>query len=143
MFRILAIALLLASPLVAQAQAPVDLLSRCLADNTSGKDRKAFARWMFFAMAAHPEIKQYTSATAAQATQEANKAMAATFTRLLTDSCAQEARTAPKEALEGAFRSFGELAMQELASDHDVKAALSAFEMYLDKNKLDQVLGGK
>ena len=43
-----------------------EALSRCLADNTSGRDRKDLARWVFFAMAAHPEIKQYTVPTVRQ-----------------------------------------------------------------------------
>ena len=32
--------------------------------NTSGKDRKDLARWIFLAMAAHPEMKQHASANA-------------------------------------------------------------------------------
>ncbi len=147
MVRILAVVLLLSTPLVARAQTPVDVLSRCLADNTSGKDRKTLARWMFLAMAAHPEIKQYASAAAVQAREETNEAMAAIFTRLLTESCAEETRAASKaggtRAVPESFRSLGALAMQEIMSDRDVKDAMGAFEKHLDHGKLNRVLEAK
>ena len=145
--RILALTLLLAAPLAARAQTPVDALSRCLTDNTSGKDRKTLARWMFLAMAAHPEIKQYASAAAAQATEETNEALAAIFTRLLTETCAEEAKAVTREggprATSGAFRSLGALAMQEIMADADVKAAMGSFEKHLDRAKIDRVLESK
>ena len=143
MYRILAITLLFASPLVIQAQTPTETLSGCFADNTSGKDRKAFARWIFLAIAAHPEIKQYTSATAAQAAEDANKTLAAIFTRLITDSCAKEVKATPEEARKEAFKTLGALAIQELASNPDVAEAMGAFSKYLDKNAINGVLEAK
>ena len=147
MVSLLVAVLLLVSPVVAQAEAPDELLSRCLADNTSGKDRKDLARWIFFAMAAHPEIKRYASATVLQATEETHKIIGATVTRLLTESCPHQTGAAYKEggtkALEVGFRTFGQLAMQELMSDRDVNATMGAFEKYIDRERLNQVLGGK
>lgn len=145
--RIFALTLLLAAPLVALAQTSADALSRCIADNTSGKDRKTLARWTFFAMAAHPEIKQYASATVARATEDTNDAMAAIFTRLLTESCAEQAKAVTKEggprAMSGAFRILGTLAMQEIMSDADVKAAMGSFDKHIDRAKIDRVLDSK
>jgi hypothetical protein len=147
MVRILVAILLFASPLAAQAEAPEDTLSSCLADNTSAKNRRDLARWLFFAMAAHPEIKQYVNAAALEASEEAHKNAAATFTRLVTESRAQQTQAAFKaggtKALEVPFRTLGQLAMQELMSNREVSASMSAFDKYIDRDKLNQVLGGK
>src|SRR5579863_8064334 len=70
----------------AQAQESVDALRTCVTDNTSGKDRKDLAKWVFFAMAAHPEIKPYAQANVSAAADESSQKMAALVTRLLTDS---------------------------------------------------------
>jgi len=146
MSRILTLILVLVVPVAAQAQSPAALLGRCLADNTSGKDRKTLARWVFLAMAAHPEIKQHVAASAARATEETNEAVAAVFTRLVTESCVEQTKSAAKEgggqALQGAFQTLGALAMQELMSDADVKATMGGFEKYLDRNKFNHILGG-
>lgn len=131
---------------LAQAQAPIESLSKCLADNTSGRDRKDLARWVFFAMAAHPEIKKYSSPDLAADSDEVDKTMAGTFTRLLADSCPAETQAAFKQggakAIEVAFQTLGRLAMKELMSDQDVIANMSKFEKLFDQNKLTKVLTG-
>ncbi|UCU95799.1 hypothetical protein [Hydrogenophaga taeniospiralis] len=148
---LLSLLLATAAPLT-QAQAPTDPiepiqeLSRCLADNTSGKDRKDLARWGFFAMAAHPEIKQYVSPDLVSASDEINKTLAATFTRLLVDSCPAQTHAAFKQggsnAIDVAFQSLGQLAMQELVSNQDVRANMTKFEKLLDLTKLQKVMAG-
>ncbi len=121
-----------------------DALSVCLADNTSGKDRKDLARWIFLAMSVHPEIRGLSSATVATRT-EADKTMAALVTRLLTVNC--EKQTKDVSALEGnagmftAFKSLGEVAMRELMSNPDVTASVGGYAKYLDQKKLESVLG--
>jgi hypothetical protein len=79
--------------------------------------------------------------------REPIKNAAATFTRLVTESCAQQTQAAFKaggtKALEVPFRTLGQLAMQELMSNRDVSASMSAFDKYIDKDKLNQVLSGK
>jgi hypothetical protein len=76
-----------------------------------------------------------------QATEEAHKNAAA------TESCAQQTQAAFKaggtKALEVPFRTLGQLAMQELMSNRDVSASMSAFDKYIEKDKLNQVLSGK
>jgi hypothetical protein len=139
----LILAVVLATPIVVHAEASADALARCLADNTSGKDRKDLARWMFLAMAAHPEIKQYAAAAAAQAAEQSDEALAALITRLLTESCVEETRAASKQggtAFPEAFKALGGLAMQEIMSNPDVKGAMGAFEKHLDRAKFDQAL---
>src|SRR5262245_1310891 len=78
----------------AQAEQSLNALKTCLADSTSGKDRKDLAKWIFLAMAAHPEMKQHANAGTATAADESSKTIAALVTRLLTDSCANEIKAA-------------------------------------------------
>jgi hypothetical protein len=140
-------ALALAMPVAAAANSPEQALSKCLAENTTGKERKQFAQWVFLAMAAHGEIKQFLAPSAIDATDEANKTLARTFMRLVTESCAKEARDAYQNggavAFQSSFAVLGELAMQELMGDRAVAESMSAFEKYLDAAKLNQALVGK
>jgi hypothetical protein len=142
MFRFaLALLFLCCGPVAAQTN--TQQLSQCLAETTSGKDRKDLARWVFFAMASHPEIKQFTTPSAAGAEAETNKTMADLFTRLLAESCMRQAQAAFKEggakAIEIAFQTLGQLAMQELMTNPDVNASMARFEKSLDQSKLSKV----
>lgn len=147
MFRTIALSILLLLPAAAFAQSPVQALASCLADSTSGKDRKDLARWVFLAMASHPEISKYASREAALVGDESNQATAALFTRLLAVDCPTQSQAAVREgggpALEGAFQTLGQLAMQELMSNAEVKGNMGAFEKYLDQAKLQSVLAPK
>ena len=148
MLRLFILALALSAPTLAQAQDPADVLKQCLADNTSGKDRKDLAKWVFFAMAAHPEIKQYADAKATAATDESSKTMAAITSRLLTDSCANQVRAVMKtgqgpQALHVAFEALGQLAMKELMADKTVQDTMGAFVRYLDQTRINEVMAGK
>src|SRR5579862_555193 len=92
----------------------VDALKTCVMDNTSGRDRKDLAKWVFFAMAAHPEIKQYADANARAGADESSQKMAALVTRLLTESCVNEVRAAMNtgqgsQTLRLAFETLGQL----------------------------------
>jgi len=97
-------------------------------------------------MAAHPEIKQYASPALGPASEETHKTMAATFTRLLADTCPTQTQAALKQggskAIEIAFQTLGQLAMQELMSNQDVNASMGKFEKFLDQTKLQKALGG-
>lgn len=131
-----------------EVQEPVAALTQCLADNTSGKDRKDLAKWIFLAMAAHPEMKQHASAVTTAAVDQSSRTMAALVVRLLTESCANEARAAVKsapasQALQIAFGGLGQLAMQELMADKSVQQSMSLFERYLDTKRLAEVLAVK
>jgi len=92
MRRIAVTCLLLALPSLLNAQEPAVRLSTCISDNTSGRDRKDLARWVFFAMASIPEFNPYLAPTATEALEEANRSTGALFTRLLTDSCAAQTK---------------------------------------------------
>ena len=147
MIRVLMLAVVIAMPTASQAQSSVQDLSRCLADNTTGRDRKDLAKWVFLAIASHPEIKKFTSDAAAAGAEEADRTTASLFTRLLSDSCLAQTQLAIKEggasSIQAAFQTLGQLAMQELVSERDVKAKMAAFEKYLDQNKINQALSPK
>ena len=121
-----------------------DALGACMADSTTGKERKTLARWIFLAMAAHPELRDLASSTE-QARDQTDAAVGGIVTKLLADSCAVQAREAIKlesgAGLESAFGVLGKLAMRELMSDDAVKASISGFEKYIDKQRLDASLG--
>jgi hypothetical protein len=140
----LAFALLCSLPAVAQSQG--DLFAKCLADSTTGKDRKDLARWIFVAMAAHPEIRDLASISP-EVSDKSSREMGALVTRLLTENCAKEAQTVARgegtQAMKKAFESLGRLAMLELTSNAEVAASVGGFERYLDKAKLTAVLEAK
>jgi hypothetical protein len=122
-----------------------DSLLTCLADNTTGRDRKELARWMFVAMAAHPEMHDLSSVTPATGDQ-ASQSVALLLTHLLSESCPQEVRAARRadgsQAMSAAFESLGRLAMQELVTSKEVRSALTGFEKFIDRKKLESALGG-
>ena len=141
MIRSAVIVVLLALVVVADAQPQSNSLTNCLADNTTGRDRKDLARWIFLSIAAHPEIKQYTSANVSTAVDQSARTMAALVTRLLAESCTKEIKAAGDlgKSLDLAFRNLGELAMQELMTEAAVKETMSLFGKYLDQERLDKL----
>lgn len=130
----------------ALAGSATDALSSCLADNTTGKDRKEMARWVFVGMASHPEIKTLSNVTQANR-DELDKIMATMVTRLMTESCLTQARSAMEEdgsaAFQVAFGVVGKLAMQELMSNPRVNASFSDFAKYIDQKKLNSAFSNK
>ena len=146
--RILAplfLGLALVLPQAAMASPASDALGNCLKDNTSGKDRKDLARWIFVSMSTHPEIRSMASITEAART-ETNKGMADLVTRLLTVNCAAQTRAAGQEgpnSMLASFKSLGEVAMMELTSNPAVAESISAYVQFVDKKKVEAVLGSK
>lgn len=134
-----------ALPLAAQAGPKADALGACLADSTTGKDRKDLAMWVFVAISVHPEIQPLATVTE-QSRDKADDAMAKLFTTLLTERCRTQAReVVQQEGAAGmgtAFHSLGALAMQELMSNPAVGAAIGGFERKLDQAKIQAALNG-
>ena len=147
MFRSFIVAVMLALSVAAQAEQPAEALKTCIADSTSGRDRKDLARWVFLAMAAHPEMKQHASADAATAADQSARKMAALVTRLLTDSCVNEARAVVKiggtNPFGSAFENLGQLAMQELMADKSVQDSMGLWTRYFDQKNVRDELEGK
>ncbi len=138
--------LLLVNALPSHAQQPVESLSKCIAENTTGRDRKDLAKWMFVAMGAHPEMRSIATLPSS-ASEDASRAAGRLFTRLVADACPKEARAAVQvagpSAIQAAFSVLGQLAMQELMTDKDVATGMSLVEKYIDSERVQSVLGGK
>jgi hypothetical protein len=125
------------------AEPSQDKITQCLADSTTGKDRKELARWMLAAMAQHPAMTDMASVPQ-EKVDALNKSVAGIFTRLLTVDCTTEVKEVAKSQGEAAARSsfefLGRLAMQELAANQKVSEAMAGFSKYADNAKLRQVL---
>ena len=143
---VFAVALSVFAAASAHAGQYADTLTTCLADNTTGKDRKDLARWVFLAMATHPDMRDVFNASDA-AREQASKSVGVLLTRLLTESCTEQARLAAtnegSQALQAAFGSLGRLAIQELTSNREVNTSISGFERYVDKKKVESALKPK
>lgn len=146
LFASLLLSLAILAPQAAMASPTSDALGECLKDNTSGKERKDLARWVFISMSAHPDIRSLASVSNA-AHAESDKQMGTLLTRLLSESCAKQTRAAIEaEGQQGMFASFktlGEVAMFELMSNPEVNKAISSYVQYVDTKKLEQVLTKK
>lgn len=129
-------------PSAAMAGPTADALSSCMADSSTGKDRKELARWIFVAMSAHPELKGLTNITSVDR-EASDKNIARLATRLLTESCSKEVQAATaaegNASVEAAFGMLGQLAMQELMADPGVKVSFSNYTKYIDRAKFEAI----
>jgi hypothetical protein len=124
-----------------------DALITCMSDNTTGKDRKDLARWIFVGMSVHPEIQSLSNVTETDRDQ-LDRIMATIVTRLMTENCQVQAKLAMEKEggeapLYSAFSVMGKLAMQELMANPEVKSAFSRFAKYLDMDKLHSTFSNK
>jgi hypothetical protein len=148
--RIATIALVMASPgftTAALAQPAASSLTTCLADHTTGKDRKDLARWMFAAMSQHPAIADLSAATPA-ARDDASRTVGALVTRLLTVDCLPDTKAAVESGetsavFQKAFGRLGELAMQEIMADPQVSKTLQDLPKYMDRKQFEAALKAK
>lgn len=123
-----------------------DALGTCLSDNTTGKERKDLARWIFVGMSAHPDIQSLSKVTEATR-DELDRMMAAIVTRLITENCLSKAKFAMEKegaaSFQAAFGAMGGLAMQELMSNPEVNSSFTNYSKYLDTNKINSVFSSK
>jgi hypothetical protein len=121
-----------------------DEFTKCLVRSTTDADRNFLVKWMFAAMASHPEVKSMASISAEQA-DELNKGTAILFERLLIESCLTETREAIKyeggSPIEGGFTILGSVAARGLMSHPDVAVFMSGMGNYLDSEKIQAALG--
>ena len=122
-----------------------DSLVTCVGDSTNGRDRKLLMRWLFSAVAAHPDMSDISTVSPASR-EESDKAAALIFTRLLAENCAPEVRNATKfdgpEAVGKAFESLGRLAMQEMSASPEVRTSMTGFYKFVDRKKLEAAMRG-
>lgn len=131
---------------VSVAGPAAESLGTCMVDSMTGKERKQIAQWLFFAIAAHPEMKAFSRVTA-DAQRSSNEFVGKLLTRLLTEDCPDQTKMAVKEdgdeAIKQAFGLVGKIAMQELMTNKDVTASISGFQQYVDKEKFNAVFPRK
>lgn len=117
-----------------------------MADNTTGKERKELAQWIFVTMSVHPDIKPFANVTEANR-EEFDKKLAALVTRLMTESCQKESKATIEAegsaAFGAAFESVGRLAMNELMSNPAVAASFTRYVKHLDKAKFEAAFANK
>lgn len=127
----------------AAAGPATDALSKCLADSTTGKDRKDMVRWFFTSLSVHPDIQDLSNVSEATRTTT-DKNTAAIIERLITQACREQSRTAFKtdgpDAMRASFKTLGELAAYELMANPSVSKAVSAFSQHLDTAKINDAL---
>ena len=139
----LSIGLIVVTPAVAES--PTNMFAGCMVDALSGKERKGLAKWIFFSIAAHPEIKSYSSASQKDI-KESDEYVGKLITRLLTANCPDELKRAHKSdplAVQKAFELVGQVAMQELMTNQDVMKTLTNYAQYADKEKINKILSEK
>ncbi|HFD33014.1 MAG TPA: hypothetical protein ENJ28_09975 [Gammaproteobacteria bacterium] len=124
---------------------PTSVFANCLVDNLNGKERKNLAKWIYLAMAAHPEIKSLSSATPKDI-EKSDEYIGKLITKLLTVDCPNELNTASKtnrSALQNGFGLVGKVAMQELMSNQNVNKALTNYIKYTDLEKIKTITNTK
>lgn len=125
------------------AAGEVEALGKCLGDSTTGRERKDLAKWIFLAMSSHPEIKPFVRASR-EDIEQSSKATAALFTRLITDACVNEVKSAIKTggpvALQLGFQVLGQLAVQELMANQEVQGSIADFGRFIDQKRVNESL---
>jgi hypothetical protein len=120
-----------------------DKLDQCLADSTTGKDRKDLVRWVVSSMAQHPAMEDLVSVPP-EKVDALNKVTAALYTRLVFVDCLADVKAAVKiggqKSIGKSFESLGRLAMQELMTNPKVAEAMGGIGKYADTKKFQELL---
>ena len=125
-----------------QAGLYTDDLSRCLVESTTTEDKISLVKWMFTAASLHPAVSSISSVSEAQL-DDANKATAELFVKLLTETCREKAQKAVKYegqvALRSGFEVLGKVAAGELFASPEVSAGMAGLAKHIDSKKLEDV----
>lgn len=134
---------LLLTPPVLASGSSIEVAATCLTDSTSGRDRKDLVKWIFLAMASHPEISALAVAEPATV-EDSNARVGALMTRLVAEDCAEQMRQMLAEhgstSMTTAFETLGGVAMDELMAHPDVSKAFADLERHFDQAKIDAAL---
>jgi hypothetical protein len=131
-------------PTVAGAGIYAGELSKCLVASTTDADRNNLVKWMFAAIAEHPEVKSMSKVSPEQS-EALSAGTARLFERLLTKSCLKESKEAVKYEGSGAiqvgFKVLGEVAAGGLFADPAAATYTASLDSYIDRDKLNELLG--
>lgn len=142
---VLALALSATCLLAPQAHAGEagEALSKCLSESTTQHDRRALVRWIFSAIAVHPDLKEFTTIDSARREQIESESVAV-FERLIIEDCTAQTRLAlMQEGTEGfqtAFKTLGELAMGGVVEDTQVQASMAQLGERIDEQRILRAL---
>jgi hypothetical protein len=121
-----------------------DDLSKCLVRSTGDADKRALVKWIFAAVALHPEVADIASVTPAQRT-EMTRNTAKIFERLLADACRTEVQQAVQyegaQTIGASFQVLGQVAARELFSNPAVAANMADLGRYIDQKRIGEVMG--
>ena len=120
-----------------------DDLGKCLVNQTTEADRTDLVRWLFTAMASHPDVKSIATVSEEQRI-EATKKTAKLFERLLSESCSAEFKAAVKNegqaAITTGFQVLGNVAGMALMQHPDVTRATAELGSHIDNAKVEAAL---
>ena len=138
--------LLCVQPTTVQAGVYSDDLAKCLVNKTTQKDQTDLLRWMFAAVALHPEVSDIVMLSEPKRA-EMTKTVGKLFERLLTESCPAQFRDATNyegaEAISAGFQVLGQVAMRGLMGHPEVQKGLADLDTVVSKEKLQAVTNGK
>ena len=122
----------------AHAGVYTDDLSKCLVKSTSTNDRVVLVRWMFATLSLHPAVRSFVSVPDQQR-DDATKAAAGLFTRLLTADCRKESVNALKyegaTAIGASFQVLGQVASRDLMTDPNVSKGMQQLGADIDNDQ--------
>jgi hypothetical protein len=120
-----------------------DDMAKCLVKSASPEDRTLLMKWIFSAMALHPDLSSMSSITAQQR-DTLSKGAGALFQRLLLESCRSETQVAVQnegpETVQYAFQILGQVAVRGLMTDPHVLEGMKSLAQGLDEEKLKALL---
>jgi hypothetical protein len=123
-----------------------DALSVCLVKSTTEHDRTLFVRWVFAAIAQHPQVSDMSSISPAES-EKLSKEVADLFFELVSKRCHDETADAFKyegaAAVSSSFGALGKAAMQGLMADPAVDAYFEKMGSYIDEEKLKALFSTK
>ena len=121
-----------------------DDLAKCLVRSTGEDEKRTLVKWIFAAVALHPEVADIASVTPAQRT-EMTRNTAKIFEKLLTDSCRAEVQQAVQyegpQTIGTSFQVLGQVAARELFSNPSVAANMADLGKYIDQKRIADVMG--
>jgi hypothetical protein len=127
------------------AQHSAENLGNCLVGNTTGKERILLARWIGYGIAAHPAVSD-SMAVPKSSVERTDQEMGKLVSALILERCIVETSAAlatdGNAALEQAFATLGEVAMNELMGASEVNAQMMGFVDHLNKEGLEQLYPG-
>jgi hypothetical protein len=120
-----------------------DDMAKCLVSSTSPEDRTLLVKWIFSAMALHPDLTSM-SAISTQQRDALTKSAGALFQRLLLESCRRETQEAVQnegpQTIQYAFQILGQVASRGIFTDPQVLEGMKSLSKGLDEEKLKALL---